>query len=97
MTTRIQYKIKYLAVNELLTSQFFRNYDGEDYCIRIHNYKNKNVFLYILNERDDVKEYLVVTSVAKAKRKARELLITKYNINLNEEVRNRETIWNLYS
>lgn len=92
MTTRIQYKVKYISSIQILTSPFFRNYDGEDFCIRISNRKNEKVCLYILDKNDNVKEYREGKSLQKMKRKARELLITKYKINLNEEVRNRETI-----
>lgn len=85
MTTRI----KYHRTGKNFTSQYYNNYRGERLLVMIHFNDTKSYTMNILNKQGDVLERSVFPTVQKAKRIARKLLINKYEIRLNEEVRNK--------
>jgi len=87
MTTRI----KYHKSGKNYTSNYLTNYEGKRFLVMIHYYIVDNGFYrtMILNESGDVVDSVVEMSSSSAKRTARQLLINKYNVRLNEEIRPR--------
>ncbi len=82
-------RIKYHKDGKNLTSNYLLNYEGQRYLVMINKDTTYNYYtLHILNNNDVVFKYSY-TSLPSAKRVARQLLINKYNVRLNEEIRPR--------
>lgn len=87
MTTRI----KYHKSGKNYTSNYLTNFEGKRFLVMIAAYPNGTLpyLFHILNESGDAIEREYTKSSAHAKRLARHLLINKYNVQLNEEIRPR--------
>lgn len=89
MTTRIKYKRE----GKNFTSKYLTNFEGKRFQVyidRVPSGIRSGIYLIILDQEGNVLDRVYATSVLLAKRKARELLINKYNVQLNEEIRPRK-------
>jgi hypothetical protein len=79
-------RIKYTKQGNKIISPFYKNYEGMSLSIEI--VKSSDLYgMFILTNKNDCLEYEVRGSLSSAKRLARKLLIEKYNVRLNEEIR----------
>lgn len=83
MTTRISY----IKSQRTLRSPFYKNYEGTEYQVVMTQHDTVGYNAYILNRAGDCLEHMIDNDVSKLKRVIRDLLINKYNINFNEELR----------
>lgn len=78
-------RIKYTSVNNNLYSEIYNNYVGEKYKVMIT--ADNNVTLSVFENEILVDEKINLGSYQNAKRLARKLLLDKYNVRLDLEVR----------
>lgn len=83
MKTRISYTKSMTS----LKSPFYKNFEGDEYQIRIIQDSKKHYKAYIIDQNGDCVEAETCEDLPKLKRIIRNLLINKYNVNINEEVR----------
>lgn len=82
MTTRISY----IKSAKTLRSPFYKNYEGTEYQV-VMTQHDTGYNAYILNNVGDCLEHESGNDLSKLKRSVRDLLINKYNVNFNEELR----------
>jgi len=83
MTTRI----KYHKTSSGLTSNYLTNYEGKRFIVFIHTISKSHYRTVILDEKHDAVEVQLTETLELAKRNARWILMNKYNVRLNEEIR----------
>lgn len=82
MTTRIKYE----RVSDSLRTKLLTNYLGQKMYVEVFK-RDGEYRCYILEENGDVVETFQHKGLDVVKRKARDLLLNKYNVRLNLEVR----------
>jgi hypothetical protein len=80
-------RITYHKTPSGLTSNYLLNYEGKRFLVFIHFVSKTQYRLIIINEKQDVTEIHNINTLALAKRTARLLLLNKYNVRMNEEIR----------
>lgn len=81
-------RIKYTKSDKGYTSKYYTNYEGTKLIVFIYSNENAEKHsIYISDDKKNILEHEIYNSLAIAKRKARTLLIHKYNVRLNEEIR----------
>ena len=79
-------RISYIRSKTTLRSPFYKNYEGIEYQV-VMTQHDSGYNAYILNNAGDCLEHREGDDLTKLKRTARELLLNKYNVNFNEEIR----------
>lgn len=84
-------RIKYHKSGKNYTSNYLLNYEGKRFLVFIHyqDILKEPYRMAISNESGDIIEIEYLVTSALAKKQARSLLINKYNVRLNEEIRPR--------
>lgn len=83
-------RIKYHKSGKNYTSNYLLNYEGKRFIIFIHKtIGSHEYYMSIVDEKGNALENTVCDTSVIAKKQARSLLINKYNVRLNEEIRPR--------
>lgn len=83
-------RIKYHKSGASYVSNCITNYEGSKFVIFIHNHKEYGYSeLHIVDNKGNAIESIKTLTIAQSKRKARYILINKYNVRLIEEIRPR--------
>lgn len=86
MKTTMKTRIKYTKIGTSLQSEWLQTYIGERLTIYISP-ENSGHNLFILDKNGDVLEKEYCSSLQRAKKLGRKILINKYQVRLNEEIR----------